>query len=194
MDKEKSLTFITGNSGKLAEVQAFLPFVAGKSLELPEIQETDLQKVVEAKLKAAAALHEGPVIVDDTALYLECFGAQNGQDGLPGPLIKWFLKTITNVGLAKIAQRLGKTKAYACTTIGFHYRGRAYFFQGVVQGSVVAPQGTAGFGWDHIFVPQGQNQTFASMGLQEKNKISPRAIAVQKLQAFLEAEENQKGC
>jgi len=200
----KQLTFITGNSGKLAEVQAFLPFVQGKQIDLPEIQSVDTKEIVRAKLAAAVQMCDGPVIVDDTALFLECMakrkeGPQNaefilssasrvskGRAGLPGPLIKWFLKTVGNTGLADIACKLGKTKACAQTIIGYAQdKDTFHFFEGVTLGTVVKPQGTAGFGWDHIFVPDRFEQTFAKMGVEKKNKISPRAQAAQKLRDFL---------
>lgn len=187
MKQNKQLTFITGNSGKLAEVQAILPFIEGKKLELLEIQDVDINKIVAAKLQAAMAQCEGSVIVDDTALYLECLASKNGQEGLPGPLVKWFLQTVTNEGMADIAQKLNKTRARACSIIGYSDgNGNTKFFEGSVVGTIVHPQGTQGFGWDHIFVPDGYDQTFARMGMEKKNQISPRALAVQKLKSFLE--------
>jgi len=180
------LTFITGNSGKLAEMQAFLPFVKGKKIDLPEIQSVDTKEIVRAKLSSAVQLCDGPIIVDDTAFYMECFAGKNGFQELPGPLAKWFLKTIGNTGLAEIAYKLEKTKARAQTIIGYAPNKKDfYFFEGVTFGNVVAPQGTSGFGWDHIFVPRGFAQTFAKMGIEQKNKISPRAQSAQKLKQFL---------
>jgi len=108
---------------------------------------------------------------------------------LPGPLIKWFLKTVTNEGLARIADRLGNTRARVCTIIGYaDEHGNQHFFEGSVSGEVVEPQGTSGFGWDHIFLPHGCDQTFAAMGLQKKNQISQRALAVSKLKKFFFSE------
>jgi len=186
MSDNRKITFITGNAGKLAEVQAIMPFVVGKQIDLPELQAIDLQTVVAAKLDAALLQCPGPVMVDDTAMYLACFASKDGSDGLPGPLIKWFLKTVTNEGLANRADKLGNTRARVCTMIGYADQdGNRHFFKGSVSGFVVAPQGTSGFGWDHIFLPDGHAQTFAAMGMENKNKISQRSLALQKLQQFL---------
>ncbi len=186
MDRKQSIKFVSGNKGKLAEVQAFLPFVIGASLDLPEIQDVNPHTVVSHKLVSAATKLEGPILVDDTALYLDCFASKTGDVDLPGPFIKWFLKTITNKGLADMACELGKTGARASTIIGyFDGRGNSKFFEGSVSGTIVQPQGTSGFGWDHIFVPCGQTQTFARMGIEKKNRISPRAHALAKLKDFL---------
>jgi XTP/dITP diphosphohydrolase len=60
-------------------------------------------------------------------------------------------------------------------------------FEGIVKGKIIdEKQGIGGFGYDPIFVPDGYDVTFAEMGLSEKNKISHRALAFQKLIAHLQ--------
>jgi XTP/dITP diphosphohydrolase len=72
------------------------------------------------------------------------------------------------------------------TSITLMLDGRPYQFEGVVRGAILgAPRGTGGFGYDPIFVPDGYAQTFAEMDLSEKNKISHRARAVERLIRFL---------
>lgn len=184
--KNQCITFITGNQAKLAEVQSLLPQVQGKELDLPEIQDVDIKAIIEHKVRSALEQCSGPLIVDDTALYLECMASPDGSAGLPGPLIKWFLKTIGNAQLARCAQTMGSTRARACTMIGYaDEASQIHFFEGSVTGTVVDPQGTVGFGWDHIFLPDGYTQTFAVMGFERKNQISPRAQAIQQLREFL---------
>lgn len=80
--------FITGNKNKFEEVRAILPDAEQLDIDLPEIQEIDAHGIIRAKLHAAFAHEEGEFIVEDLSFYLECL------NGLPGPLIKWFLKTI----------------------------------------------------------------------------------------------------
>jgi XTP/dITP diphosphohydrolase len=61
-------------------------------------------------------------------------------------------------------------------------------FEGVVPGIITPqPRGAGGFGYDPVFVPRGNNRTFAEMTLGEKNVLSHRAIAVKKLVAHLSA-------
>lgn len=65
--------------------------------------------------------------------------------------------------------------------------GNPRLFEGVVNGKIIDERrGTDGFGYDPIFVPQGFDQTFAEMPLEEKNQISHRARAIQKLISFLQ--------
>ena len=62
-------------------------------------------------------------------------------------------------------------------------------FEGVMEGTIIdAPRGENGFGYDPIFVPKGENRTFAEMSSEEKNKISHRAKALQKALEFIEDE------
>lgn len=175
------LYFITGNKNKFAEVKSILPEIEQLDIDLPEIQEVDPHKIIEAKLNEALKHHEGAFFVEDTSL---CLDAMNG---LPGPLIKWFVAKVGNQGIFEIAQRYENNRAQARTLIGYAKSGGDIcFFEGVVPGKIVSPVNAPGFGWDVIFVPDGQDKTFAEMGVEEKNKISMRKLAAMKLKAFLE--------
>lgn len=177
-----SLEFITGNQNKFEEVRAVIPKVAQIEIDLPEIQEIDAQKIIEFKLQEAFKHRQSQFIVEDTSLYLEAI------NGLPGPLIKWFMKTIGNNGLVEIANKFANTKASAKTMIGYaKSKDDIFFFEGEVNGEIVSPRGENGFGWDPIFQPEGSEKTLAEMTMEEKNQISTRKIAVQKLKDFLKA-------
>jgi inosine triphosphate pyrophosphatase len=177
-----SLFFITGNPGKFAEVKTLIPEVEQIDIDLDEIQDLDPQKVIEHKLKQALAEHSGELIVEDTSLYFE------GMKGLPGPLIKWFLKALKNEGLTALAQNLPSSKATAKTILGYAPSSDTIqFFSGEIKGTIVPPRGDKGFGWDAIFQPDGSEKTFGEMTLEEKTQFSMRRLAVEKLQAFLQS-------
>jgi len=169
--------FITGNKGKLEEAQSILGDVEGYDIDLPEIQEIDAHKIIKEKLLEGLKHHkEAELIVEDTSLYLEAL------NGLPGPLIKWFMKTIGNEGLYEIATKLGNSKAQAKTIIGYaRNKDDIDFFEGVVEGEIVSPVGKKGFGWDPIFKPMAHDKTFAEMDTEEKNSLSMRKMALEKL-------------
>lgn len=176
------LYFITGNESKYKEAQHILSPIKIKQLniDLPEIQEINPKNIVEFKLNEAFKYKNGNFIVEDTSLYLNCL------NGLPGSLIKWFLKTINNNGIFKISKLFRNNKAIAKTTIGYaKTRKNIKFFEGEIQGEIIAPSGNNGFGWDCIFKPEGTNKTFAQMNLKEKNKFSMRKIAFEKLKEYL---------
>ena len=87
-----TLYFLTGNKNKFAEVKAVLPQVEQLEVDLPEIQELDAHKIVSAKLKEALKHHTGPLMAEDTSLYID------GMNGLPGPFCKWFLHALGDKG------------------------------------------------------------------------------------------------
>ena len=174
------LYFLTSNKNKFEEVKAVLSGVEQLDINLPEIQEIDAKEIIKAKLYEAFNHQQGEFLVEDTSLYLDCL------NGLPGPLIKWFLKTIGNDGLFNLCDKLGSCNAEAKTIIGFaKSRDEIYFFEGSIRGKIVNPRGDNGFGWDKIFKPDGFSKTFAEMSLGEKNIISMRRVALNKLKEFL---------
>lgn len=175
------LYFITGNKNKFEEVKSILQNVEQLDIDLPEIQETDAHKVIEAKLREAFNHREGEFIVEDTSLYFNCL------NGLPGTFIKWFMKSIGNEGLVNLVIKYGNNKAVAKTVIGYAKNAKEiYYFEGEIHGKIVEPRTTSNFGWDPIFLPDGHQKTFAEMDTSEKNEISMRRIATQKLKEFLE--------
>lgn len=174
------IKFITGNINKFAEVKAVLTDLERLDIDLPEIQSLDPQEIVEFKLKTALEQVSGNIIIEDTSLFME------GLHGLPGPLIKWFMKAMGREGLAKTVLASGNDRAEAKTIIGYaDSDGNTSYFEGVITGRIVMPQGETSFGWDPIFLPDGSAMTFAEMGIEEKNKISMRREAAQKLKYFL---------
>jgi XTP/dITP diphosphohydrolase len=73
------------------------------------------------------------------------------------------------------------------TVIALVSKGKEYLFEGIVEGMLIREErGTAGFGYDSIFVPKGYTQTFAELGAEIKNTISHRAEAVKQLKRFLD--------
>jgi len=177
-----TLYFITGNKNKFAEVNAILPNVEQLNIDLPEIQDIDAKEIIKAKLLEALNHKQAEFIVEDTSLYFDCL------NGLPGPLIKWFMKTIGNDGLFDIVEKMRNNKAEAKTIIGYvKSLNEIYYFEGSVKGKIVSPTGYSGFGWDPIFQPNGFSKSFAKLTQAEKNKISMRRIALNKLKEFMEA-------
>lgn len=172
--------FVTGNRGKFEELKNLIPEMEHLDLDLPEIQEINPREIVAHKLLEALSHHPGEVIVEDTGLYLECL------NGLPGPLIKWWLKALGNGGLEQIAGKLGNRRATAHTVIGYaRSHQEIHFFEGELEGKIVSPRGSSGFGWDAIFQPDGYIKTFAEMTAEEKNAISMRRLAADKLLKFI---------
>jgi non-canonical purine NTP pyrophosphatase (RdgB/HAM1 family) len=176
-----ALYFITGNDKKLQEVAKIIPGIKKLDIKLPEIQELDAFKIIEEKLKEAGKNHKGEFFCEDTSIYLRCL------NGFPGPLIKWLLEAIGVEGIYELVSKYPEKGAVAKTIVGFSDGKEIRFFEGVLEGEIVEPKGKREFGWDPIFMPRGFNKTLAEMNLEEKNKISMRKKALEKLKDYLES-------
>lgn len=176
------LTIITGNLNKLADFKAVLaPIeVDHLNLDLDEIQSLDPKLVIEHKLRQAMSLVPNKeFLLDDRSLSIESMG------GLPGPFVKWFLGTTGIKKLAEYALLHGQTKATARSYIGYTTAtGEMYFFEGVMEGSIVMPRGDLSYGWDPIFLPDGYDKTYGEMGRDEISKISHYRKSMDKFKEF----------
>lgn len=180
-----ALYFVTGNKGKLDMVRTLLPDVEQLDIDLPEIQSLDAEEIIKHKLEAALGHAPGEYIVEDTSVY---FGALNWE--LPGPFIKWFFKALDYHGMASLAEKMGNTDARAVARFGYAKSAtEMYYFGADMTGTIVAPRGPNGFGWDPIFQPTGSTKTLGEMTFEEKNEISMRMTALKKLKDFLDSGE-----
>lgn len=172
-----SLCFVTRNKNKVREFEEILGIkLEQKDINLPEIQSINVNVVVKHKTLLAYEQVRKPVITEDTGLTFDTW------NGLPGALINWFLNSIGNEGLCKMLKGYDNRAAKGEVIIGY-YDGKEYQeFRGSIKGTIAPePKGEYGFGWDAIFIPAGSSQTFAEMSSLEKNKISMRRIALNKL-------------
>lgn len=128
--------------------------------------------------------------------HLDCFADDTGLEvvalnGAPGVFSARYAgeNASYNDNVVKLLQELEGTtqrEARFITVIALILEGEKYFFEGIINGHIsTEPAGKAGFGYDPVFVPEGYNQSFAQLSSELKNSISHRAIATQKLIAFL---------
>jgi inosine triphosphate pyrophosphatase len=174
------LYFVTGNANKFSDAKIFLGEVEQLDIDLPEIQGLDPHAIMKAKLAEAFRHHQGPFIVDDVSLYMECL------NGLPGPLIKWFMKSIGLEGIVVLAEKLGNIRAEVSTILAYAQSADdIIFFEGRAKGTLVRPRGQGGFGWDVIFQPDGSDKTYAEMKEKNPGPNAMRTEALTKLKNFL---------
>ncbi|GLB34282.1 putative pyrophosphatase that hydrolyzes non-canonical purine nucleotides such as inosine triphosphate (ITP), deoxyinosine triphosphate (dITP) or xanthosine 5'-triphosphate (XTP) to their respective monophosphate derivatives [Lyophyllum shimeji] len=183
----KRLIFVTGNSNKLKEVKAILsegghPIeIDSQSLDIDEIQGTT-QEVAKAKCRRAAELTGSACITEDTAL---CYAALNG---LPGPYIKYFMAEVGHEGLNNLLAGFENKAAWALCTFAYSAGPgcEPILFEGRTEGKIVPARGPKVFGWDAVFEPDGTAMTYAEMPAEQKNKLSHRYKALEKLRAYLQ--------
>ena len=173
-------TIITGNKHKLSEFKRLIPnhlSFDSRSVDLNEIQSLDLNEIVKHKVIQAYKLIKQPVVVEDVSASLDSL------NGLPGPFIKYFEEALGRDALYQLAGQ--DVKATVVCTIGYYNGKDIYLCSGTIHGKVVPMTSNKGFGFDAVFMPIGESQTFGDMRFSQKDKISHRAIAVSKLVEYL---------
>lgn len=177
------LVFITGNPDKLREAREILGEnfqIHNKTIDTEEIQEIDGTRVVIKKAQDAFNLLKTPLFVEDTSFYIVAW------KGLPGALIKWFLKSVGTTGILEMLKNYKNRNAIEQTAIAYHDGINTRIFEGSTNGIVSEkPAGSNGFGWDDIYIPAGSGKTQAEMTIEEKNKVSSRRKALEKLKEYL---------
>ena len=189
---KRKLVFATNNAHKLDEISAIL----GEKVELLslkdihcdiDIPETSDTLEGNAMLKAEYIYeHYGlDCFADDTGLEVE---ALNGEPGVYSARYAGGEGHKAEDNMQKLLQNMqgiqNRTAQFR-TVICLITNGKKHLFEGVVKGEIIKEKrGDSGFGYDPIFMPQGYEQTFAELGNETKNKISHRALAVEKLCRF----------
>ena len=186
------LVFATNNQNKIKEVNALLGEQVevvgladiGCHEELAETQ-TTLQGNAKQKARYVFDTYGYNCFADDTGLEIE---ALNGEPGVYSARYAGPARDAED-NMSKVLTELqGKANRNAQfrTVIHLVLNKEDFVFEGAVQGVITeARSGAEGFGYDPIFQPEGHAETFAEMPLSEKNKISHRARAVQKLVAYI---------
>lgn len=189
-----SLVVATHNKGKLEEIQALLePFgiklTSNADHNLPEPEETETTFVGNARIKAhAAAKATGlPALADDSGLSVDALEGAPGvytADWAETPSGRDFIMAMEKTWekLEAINAPYPRTAQFRCTLVLAWPDGHDEVFEGVMPGQLVWPmRGDQGHGYDPIFQPEGFEITFGEMDRWEKNKISHRADAFNKL-------------
>ncbi|TET14762.1 MAG: XTP/dITP diphosphatase [Candidatus Thorarchaeota archaeon] len=175
MSRDK-LVLVTQNKHKLAELrplfEKFDVSFETTSVEKFEIRADDVEAVAhEAAITAYDALKR-PVVLDDTGLFVDAL------NGFPGTYSAYVLKAIGNAGILRLMNNINERAAKFVTAVGYADGDAIQTFVGVMSGNIArTPAGEEGFGYDPIFVPQGETRTYAQLSLSEKVNISHRTKA-----------------
>ena len=186
------IVFATNNQNKLREINHIL----GDSFQLLSLRDLKIEDDIpenEPTLEGNA-LHKAryiyrivnmDVFADDTGLEID---ALNGQPGVHSARFAGEDKD-SNANIEKVLALLGSEtdrRARFRTVIALIIDGKEFLFEGTAEGKIInEKRGNEGFGYDPVFVPEGSDRTFAEMPLSEKNLISHRARAFEKLRKFL---------
>lgn len=189
----KKLVFATNNAHKLSEIRAILKDKVeilslsdiNCNVDIPETEDT-LEGNSLLKARYVYDHYNLNCFADDTGLEVEAL------HGAPGVHTARFAgdNKDTNANVDKLLKCLeGEQNRKGCfrTVITLIFDGDVEVFEGCIRGEITEKrEGNDGFGYDPVFKPEGYDKTFAEMGAEEKNRISHRGQAVQKLCRYLQ--------
>lgn len=191
----KEILFASHNAGKITEIKQMLaPFgitvKTAADMDLPDVEETGATFAENSLLKSQTiAKATGlPCLADDSGLCVDAL------DGAPGVFsARYAPNRDFDKGMDKLLHQMAQSGnksrvAHFCCVISLAYpNGEYHLFEGRVDGQIAAQKmpGNDGFGYDPLFVPNGYDCSFAQMAKTEKNKISHRGRAMQKLLEYI---------
>ena len=186
------LLFATSNKNKILEIKKVLPKEFNiKSLddigfceEIPENENTIEGNAI-FKANYIYKKYNLNVFADDTGLEVDSL---NGKPGVHSARYAGISKNSTD-NINKLLKKLKNKKnrkARFKTIIALILNSKIHTFEGVVEGNITKkPKGENGFGYDPVFIPRGYTKTFGELSLEEKNSISHRSLAMNKLIDFI---------
>lgn len=194
-----NLVFATHNLHKIEEARAIAGATfcvhsltdIGSFEEIPETSDSFMGNALQ-KAQFVYEKYGCDCFADDTGLEV---AALNGQPGVYSARYAGE-KASYHDNVVKLLHDLGdepNRKARFRTIIALILNGEIFYFEGEICGEITkTPYGNGGFGYDPIFVPEGCDKTFAELGDAAKNKISHRAIAIEKMTTFLLERERKR--
>jgi len=184
---KKTIYFITSNKGKALEAKKkFSTFdidVVQKNLGYPEIQADSLEDVAFFGAEDVKKRFDKPFFLEDAGIFIDAL------NGFPGVYSAYVYYSIGCKGVLKLLEGFNDDKRKACfkSVIAYSEPGKKpLIFIGECKGKIsFKTMGNHGFGFDPIFIPEGEEKTFAQMETDEKNCFSHRGKSLEKLLNFL---------
>lgn len=190
----KKIIFFSHNKNKIKEITKLFQSSKINVMNLDDLSNIKIPKESGSTFEENANIKSSygfkkfklPCFADDSGI---CINALNGRPGINS---KNFLNQNKNIDkilsfIIDKTKKISDDKAYFQTTISLTLnQSNTIFFTGIIKGKISQrPKGSFGFGYDPIFIPKGYSKTFGEMHIKEKNSISHRAIAINKLKKYL---------
>jgi XTP/dITP diphosphohydrolase len=183
----RTLYFITSNKGKLLEAKEKLEplgySVVQKDLGYPEIQADNLEEVALQGIQhVQMRFIKEPFMLEDAGLFIDAL------QGFPGVYSKYVFFTIGLPGILRLLDGVENRKAVFRSVYAYNEPGcKPLLVVGECNGTISTGQrGKNGFGYDPLFLPDGERKTFGEMTTEEKNRYSHRSKALDKLVSSLQ--------
>ena len=197
------LVVATHNPGKLTEMRDLLALygvdaLSAGELGLPEPEETGASFRANARIKAEAAAKASnlPAFADDSGLTVDTLDGQPGIHSArwagPDKDFRFAMNKIQSLLVERGAKTAERRRGHFVSALCVAWPdGHVEEFEATVDGTVVwPPRGTLGFGYDPLFLPDGQPKTFGEMSSEEKHGLPPHGSGLShRARAFLKLAE-----
>lgn len=177
MQQSSELFFASSNEHKFEEAQRILSHLGVKiklfKTTLEEIQSNSLSEIAKRKAIDAFTKIQKPVIIEDDCLFI------NSLNGFPGPYSSYVYETIGNKGLVRLLENTELRDAKFVEIIAYcNGVDDVQLFESSIPGKISSIIEKGGWGYDPIFIPDGESKTYANV--PNKDKLSHRSASLQK--------------
>ena len=190
MQQLSELFFASSNEHKFQEAERILANLGMQinlfKTTLEEIQSNNLNDIAEKKAIYAYDLIQKPVIIEDDGLFI------NSLDGFPGPYSSYVYDTIGNKGIMNLLENSEIRDAKFVSIIAYCDSDcDVKLFESSIPGKISSIIEKGGWGYDPIFIPDGESKTYANVS--DKDKFSHRAAALTKFSNWFLDKQKDNG-
>ena len=177
MQQSSELFFVSSNNHKFTEAQRILSNLGLEislfKTTLEEIQSNSLGEIAKRKALDAYSKVQKPVIIEDDGLFIDSL------DGFPGPYSSYVYDTIGNKGIMSLLEKIELRTAQFVAIIAYcNGVDDVQLFESSIPGKISLSIEEGGWGYDPIFIPDGESKTYANVS--DKDKFSHRSASLKK--------------
>ena len=177
MQQSSELFFVSSNNHKFEEAQRILSNLGLEinmfKTTLEEIQSNSMNEIAKRKALDAFRKIKKPVIIEDDGLFIESL------DGFPGPYSSYVYDTIGNKGIMRLLENIETRNAKFVAIIAYcDGENDVNLFESSIPGKISLSIEEGGWGYDPIFIPDGESKTYANVS--DKDKFSHRSASLKK--------------
>ena len=177
MQQSSELFFVSSNTHKFTEAQRILSNlgldISLFKTTLEEIQSNSLSEIATRKALDAYSKVQKPVIIEDDGLFIDSL------NGFPGPYSSYAYDTIGNKGIMSLLENIESRNAKFVAIIAYcNGVDDIQLFESSIPGKISLSIEEGGWGYDPIFIPDGESKTFANVS--DKDKFSHRSASLKK--------------
>ena len=190
MQQSSELFFVSSNENKFQETERILSNFGMQinffKTTLEEIQSNNLNDIAEQKAINAYEIVKKPIIIEDDGLFIDSL------NGFPGPYSSYVYDTIGNKGIMNLLENCETRDAKFASIIAYcDSECDVKLFESSIPGKISSTIEKGGWGYDPIFIPDGESKTYANVS--DKDKFSHRSAALTKFSNWFLDKQKDNG-